>query len=148
MEQKRMMQVDPTTGEVLRDGYVAVLFPKRQNGFQNGGWFAMAQDALEVLTSLKRVEDFRVLMALLQRLDFNNLIQVSQADLARQLEMDRSQVNRAIKRLIELKAVLPGPRIGMLMSYRLNPSFGWKGSAKSHNEALRERMKAARVRVV
>lgn len=148
MDQKRLVQLDPTTGEVLQDGYVAVLFPKRHNGFQTGGWFAMAQDALAMLKTIKKVDDFRVLMALLERLDFNNLIQVSQAEVARELEMDPAQVNRAIKRLVKLDAVLPGPKVGTSMSYRLNPSFGWKGSAKSHTEALRDRMKAAGVRVV
>lgn len=148
MEQRRLRQVDPVTGEVLTDGYVAVVFPKHRNGFQQGGWFAMAQDPLEALSNIKRVEDFRVLFALLKRLDFNNLIQVSQAEVARELEMDRAQVNRAIKRLIMLGAVIAGPRIGTAMSYRLNPTFGWKGSAKGHSEALRARMKAAGVKVI
>lgn len=147
MDQRRLRQVDEQTGEILQDGYVAVVFPKRHNGFKTG-WFAMAQDAVRVLKDVKRVEDFRVLMAMLERLDFDNLIQVSQAEVAAELEMDRAQVNRAVKRLCELGAVLPGPRIGVSCSYRLNPAFGWKGSAKSHQEALQRRMKAAGVRLV
>lgn len=147
MAQRRVVQVDAGSGEVLEDGYVAVLFPKRRNGFI-GGWFAMAQDALGVLKSLRRVEDFRVLMALLQRLDFENLIHLSQREVARELELDPAQVNRAIKRLEDLGAILPGPKVGVGRTYRLNPSFGWKGSAKAHNAALRDRMKAAGVRVV
>ncbi|MFN9507334.1 MAG: hypothetical protein ACK57J_22725, partial [Rubrivivax sp.] len=58
-------------------------------------------------------------------------------------------VNRAIKRLVELSVLLEGPRIGVSRSYRLNPEFGWKGSAKGHVQALdtlrTERMKAARI---
>lgn len=147
MEARRLVQVDAGTGEVLEDGYVAVLFPKRRNGF-GGRWFAMAQDALKVLKDIKRVEDFRVLMAMLERLDFDNLIQVSQADVASELEMDRAQVNRAVKRLCDLGALVPGPRIGVSRSFRLNPTFGWKGSAKSHNDELQRRMRAAGVKVV
>lgn len=108
----------------------------------------MAQDALKVLKDIKRVEDFRVLMAMLERLDFDNLIQVSQADVASELEMDRAQVNRAVKRLCDLGALVPGPRIGVSRSFRLNPTFGWKGSAKSHNDELQRRMRAAGVKVV
>lgn len=147
MEPRRLVQVDAGTGEVLEDGYVAVLFPKRRNGF-GGRWFAMAQDALSVLKDLKRVEDFRVLMAMLERLDFENLIQVSQAEVADELEMDRAQVNRAVKRLCEVGALLPGPKIGLSRSFRLNPTFGWKGSAKGHNEALERRKRAAGLTVV
>ena len=65
----------------------------------------MAHDAASVLKQVKRVEDFRVLMALLEQLDYENLITTNQAEIARDLEMDRAQVNRAIKRLIEAGAV-------------------------------------------
>ena len=32
-------------------------------------------------------------------------------------------------------------KIGISRSYRLNPNFGWKGSAKGHREALHEHLK-------
>ena len=53
----------------------------------------MAHDAASVLKQVKRVEDFRVLMALLEQLDYENLITTNQAEIARDLEMDRAQVN-------------------------------------------------------
>ena len=37
--------------------------------------------------------------------------------------------------------VLEGVKIGISRSYRLNPNFGWKGSAKGHREALHEHLK-------
>ena len=49
--------------------------------------------------------------------------------------MNRHNVNRSIKKLIELGVVLEGVKIGVSRSYRLNPNFGWKGSAKGHREA-------------
>lgn len=145
--QRRLHQVDVNTGEVMEDGYVAVLFPKRENGFGRR-WFAMAQDALGSLMKLRRVEDFRTLMAMLKRLDYENLIQANQSEIARELEMDPAQVNRAVKRLVDLGALVEGPRIGVSRSYRLNPSFGWKGSARNHRQALQDRMRAAGVSVV
>ena len=52
--------------------------------------------------------DFKVLMKLLSVLDYENLIQVSQADIARELDMHRQHVQRSIKRLLELGIVLEG----------------------------------------
>ena len=96
----------------------------------------MAHDAASVLKQVKRVEDFRVLMALLEQLDYENLITTNQAEIARDLEMDRAQVNRAIKRLIEAGAVFEGPKVGISKTYRLNPEFGWRGSGRNHIAAL------------
>ncbi len=45
-----------------------------------------------------------------------------------------------------------GPKVGRSMTYRLNPNFGWKGSAKNHLKAidsgLKERMKERGMSVV
>lgn len=138
------------TGEVIGEGFVAYVVPKRKNGFREG-WVAMAQGALAIFKQMTNVDDFRVLMALLERLDFENLLVVSQAEIARDLEMHRQHVQRSIKRLIAMEALLEGPRIGINRSYRLNPHFGWKGSAKNHVIALHEererrrRMQAANI---
>ena len=102
----------------------------------------MAQNGAEILSqSNLSGNDFKVLMKLLSVLDYENLIQVSQADIARELDMHRQHVQRSIKRLLELGIVLEGVRIGISRSYRLNPNFGWKGSAKGHREALAEHLK-------
>ena len=45
--------------------------------------------------------------------------------------MNRHNVNRSIKKLIELGVVLEGVRIGISCSYRLNPNFGWKAQPKA-----------------
>ncbi|MFN9507337.1 MAG: winged helix-turn-helix transcriptional regulator, partial [Rubrivivax sp.] len=138
--QRRLGQVDLTTGEIHQDGFVALIVPKRRNGFQEG-WVAMAQvqafaklakrEARKVLGE----EGFGVLLGALSRLDYENLLVLNQAELARELEMSSPSVNRAIKRLVELSVLLEGPRIGVSRSYRLNPEFGWKGSAKGHVQA-------------
>ena len=89
--------------------------------------------------------DFKVLMKLLSVLDYENLIQVSQAEIARELNMHRQHVQRSIKRLLDLGIVLEGVKIGISRSYRLNPNFGWKGSAKGHREALTDHLEASEV---
>ena len=140
---KRLQQIDSETGEII-DGFVAYVVPKRKNGFGQG-WLAMAQNGAEILAqSNLSGNDFKVLMKLLSVLDYENLIQVSQADVAGELNMHRQHVQRSIKRLIDLGIVLEGVRIGISRSYRLNPNFGWKGSAKGHREALHEHLKVVK----
>ena len=140
---KRLQQIDSETGEII-DGFVAYVVPKRKNGFGQG-WLAMAQNGAEILAqSNLSGNDFKVLMKLLSVLDYENLIQVGQADIARELDMHRQHVQRSIKRLLDLGIVLEGVKIGISRSYRLNPNFGWKGSAKGHREALTDHLKLVR----
>ena len=95
----------------------------------------------DALMQFKRVEDYRVLFALLMRMDFENFINASQADIANELEMHRSSVNRAIKRLIAAEAVIEGPKVGINRTYRLNPNLGWKGSVGNHKKAVNDHMR-------
>ncbi|HQT75165.1 MAG TPA: hypothetical protein PLX84_14645 [Acidiphilium sp.] len=138
---------DAETGEVLDTAFTAILYPKRINGFSREGWFAMSQSALTVLKTFKSLDDFRVLVAMLERLDFNNLILVSQSEVARDLGIDKAQVNRAVKRLITIGALLEGPKVSGHRTYRLSPDFGWKGSAKTHHQALEDEAKKLKERM-
>ena len=139
---KMRQWVDLNTGEILDYSLVAVA-RRVPNGFAEG-WLAMSQGALDMLASSNlRGDDLRVLLALLGRLDFENLIQLEQADIADRLGMHRPHVNRSIKRLVALGCLLEGPKIGRSRTYRLNPNYGWKGSGKEHQKALRAHEKAA-----
>ena len=80
-------------------------------------------------------------MKLLSVLDYENLIQVSQADIARELDMHRQHVQRSIKRLIQLGIILEGVKIGISRSYRLNQALVGKAQLKGHREALHEHLK-------
>jgi hypothetical protein len=141
MAEKRIGSVDMDTGEILEYSLVAMQ-RKIPNGFA-GGWLAMAQSALDLLAeSDLRGDDLRVLLSLLGRLDFENLIQIEQTAIAERLTMQRSNVARSIKRLIATGCLLEGPKIGRSRTYKLNPAYGWKGSGKSHQQALRTADKA------
>ncbi len=134
--------IDVDTGEVVAYSLVAV--PKKLHNAFSGGWLAMAQDAMiRMAKEIKSLDDFRVLHALLGRLDFENLIQVPQVEIANQLDMKRPNVSRSIKRLLGLGILLQGPKIGTSRTYRLNPNYGWKGSSKNHHKALRIQERAA-----
>lgn len=142
MAQKRSTLVDGDTGEILDYSLIAMQ-RKIPNGFREG-WIAMAQGALMTLaTSIKHLDDYRVLMMLLALLDFENMTNVSQVELAEKLGMHKQQVNRSIKRLIEVGCLLEGPTVRRSRTYRLNPNYGWKGSGKEHHKALRAHEKAA-----
>ena len=106
----------------------------------------MAQEAMMMLAQSNLTgNDMKVMWAMLARLDYENLIQVNQAEVAEQVGMNRHNVNRSIKKLIELGVILEGVKIGISRSYRLNPNFGWKGSAKGHRQALHEHLKIVKV---
>jgi len=136
MRKEQKLVVDRQTGEIESEYFLVAM--KRHNGFQRGGWVAMSQNALDAIAEIDRLEDMRVLMKLLAKLDFDNYIQVPQIELAEALNMKRSNVSAAIKRLIDRGIILKGPKIGRSNTYRLNPQYGWKGSAKSHQRALQE----------
>ena len=94
----------------------------------------MAQDAMMMLAQSNLTgNDMKVMWAMLARLDYENLIQVNHRG-GRRNRHEPPHVNRSIKKLIEMGLVLEGVKIGISRSYRLNPNFGWKGSAKGHRE--------------
>lgn len=137
---KKIGFVDQETGEWY-SSYVAVIQPKRRNGFE-GGWAAMGQGAMKFIPVNYRnqlgVEGLSVFMCLLSEMDAENYIQVSQSELGRDLSMTRHNVNRAIKKLVNFKIIFEGPKVGHSRTYRLNPHVAWKGSAANHKKALKE----------
>lgn len=147
MTRKTFDQVDRETGEVM-GGFVAYVAPKRVNGFGQE-WIAMSQSAMmQLAKSDLSAGDMKVFFSMVSILDFENLLVVNQADMGRELGIHRHHVNRSIKRLIDMEVLLEGPRIGVSRSYRLNPQFGWKGSAKNHHKALNERVKASGLKLI
>lgn len=149
MAQMMVGQVDLLTGEMLDGAALAVIYPKRKNGFSSTGWVAVSQNPmLELARADLGGEASRVLFFVLAKLDFENWINLNQTDAAQEMGLQRQNFVRGLRKLIELGVVLPGPKVGRNATYRLNPSFGWKGSAKGHNEALAERMKARGLSVV
>lgn len=131
---RKVTQVDLETGEDL-GGFVAVIRPKQKSAFERH--FTMNQAALEILAKTLTGEQFKVLLILLASLDYENFIQVAQADIAEKLSMQKTNVSRGVKSLIEIGVILEGPKIGRSRSYRLNPQFGWKGTVSNHRKALK-----------
>ena len=101
----------------------------------------MAQESMMMLAQSNLTgNDMKVMWAMLARLDYENLIQVNQAEVAEQVGMNRHNVNRSIKKLIELGVVLEGVKIGVSRSYRLNLTSVGKVQLRDI-EALHEHLK-------
>lgn len=139
MSQKRLGQVDLNTGEVLEEGFIAYIAPKRQNAF--GNWIAMAQEMFMNIANLGlNNTDHRVYMALLSQLDFENLLVVNQSQLAEALGIQRQNFSKSVQRLLKEGIILQGPKIGVSRSFRLNPTYGWKGTASNHKKAVKSHL--------
>jgi DNA-binding transcriptional ArsR family regulator len=133
MKRRRIASVDQDTGEVL-DG-VVVYCGVKQNPYSTG-WIMNSQEALELLATDKDLtgENYRVLLLLLSRLDFENWIQITQNEIVEKLDMKKQNVSRAILLLEEKGIILRGPKIGRSYAFRLNPYYGWKGKVKNLND--------------
>ncbi len=144
MEQKsskrirKLIQVDVETGEVIERGAL-VSFPNRTiNGYLR--WMAMNQDVLFNVANTNNGlngEDYRTLFAMLGCLEFDNFILVNQTELAKKIGMLRPNLARSIKKLVKEGILIKGARLGPCRSYKLDPMFGWKGSAKNHLKAIK-----------
>jgi biotin operon repressor len=133
MGQRKLAQIDGTTGEVM-DGIVAFIPNKTRNGF-GAGWVALGMNAAECLARTDMAgSDYRLLFLLLSRLDFENYIGMNQSELGRQLGMHKVTVSRSLKRLVDEGIVLV--RDESPKGYRMNPHFAWRGSARQHLKAL------------
>ena len=71
-------------------------------------------------------------VAMLARLDYENLIQVNQAEVSEQVGMNRHNVNRSIKKLIELGVILEGVKKSALAALTgLTLTSGGKAQPKA-----------------
>ena len=101
---RHMQQIDHQTGGSRRAfcglccSQSAKTVSERMDG--NG-----SQEAMMLAQSNLTGNDMKVMWAMLARLDYENLIQVNQAEVSEQVGMNRHNVNRSIKKLIELGVI-------------------------------------------
>ncbi|MGU7823758.1 hypothetical protein [Escherichia coli] len=75
--------------------------------------------------------------AVVPDLDYENFIQIAQADIAETLGMQKTNVSRAVRALLDVGVIFEGPKVGRSKTYRLNEQFGWKGTVTNHKKALK-----------
>lgn len=96
-------------------------------GFQDA-FIALAKDR-EITMDSRRVLDY-----LMGNLGFENYIAIPQRQIAEALNMQKANVSRAIKLLVNKQILIEGPKLGRTHTYRLSNTYGWKGSVKNLNK--------------
>lgn len=117
---------------------MALILRRGRNGFGKR-WFAMAQDPIITLAKSRKElggEGLAVFLFMCGNMDYENHIAISQAEIGSNLGMVKQNVSRALRRLVALGALEEGRKYGNMKSYRLSPSFGWKGKGYNHIKAL------------
>ena len=71
----------------------------------------MNQDALRILAK-ELTGSNSVLMLMLADLDYENFIQIAQADIAETLGMQKTNVSRAVRALLDVGVIFEGPKVG------------------------------------
>ncbi|MGB5635781.1 MAG: replication/maintenance protein RepL [Waterburya sp.] len=129
--------VDKYTGEEF--GFPVIVGRKRNP--YGKGWVMNSQEALEIVAKDKDIkgETYRVLFFICARLDFENWVQISITEIAKELGMHQPDVSKAMKVLEEKEIILRGPKVGRSYAFMLNPEFGWKGKVKNLDEYRKER---------
>ena len=135
---RKIVSLDQDTGEILNGALVYCGVKKNP---YSKGWIMNSQEALELLATDRELtgENYRVLLFLLSRLDFENWIQVTQSEIKEKLHMKKQNVSRAISLLEKKEIILKGPKVGRSYAFRLNPYFGWKGDVKNLNDYRKKR---------
>lgn len=135
--QRSIDQIDRTTGEVLSEGAL-VWVPNRTPHPYGNRWMAMTLDGLDKLTATPGIgmREMRIFAVLLKRLDHENFILVPQVEIVKATGFHASHVSSSMKRLVEVGALITGPKVGRSQTYRLSPEIGWKGSKRNLRTAL------------
>lgn len=133
--------LDRETGEILDQSRGTFVFVPSKIKLKEG-WFMAFQDAFESLAKDRDLwgQPTAVLHYLMSKLSFENYVALEQKEVSVGLEMDKSDVSRAFKTLVDKGIIEKGPRIGKSWSYKLNPFYGWKGRVKNLKEERKKRL--------
>lgn len=132
-----MTAVDHATGQTVELQARRIKFPHPYGE----AWFQQSQSAWAEVAADRQVTlvAYRVLVTLLSALDFKNFILVSQSSLSKTLDLDPSQVSRAMRLLVAKGWIYPGEKVGTMNSYRLNERFAFKGDPRDFRALEQER---------
>ena len=130
-------QIDSDTGEVISEG-VLVFQPRRSPHPYGTDWAAVTMSGILklVMTPGIGITEVKVFCKMFERLDYENYIQITQADVARDTGIAKPHVSTAIKKLVAAGALIVGPKVGKLQTYRLDPRIAWKGGKNHLRKAL------------
>ena len=126
----KIASLDLNTGEIMDDGIMVYVKGKVR---WHEGFFMGIQDAFIRMSGDREMtaDMLRVWMNLLGRLGFENWIVIPQKEVAESVGMQRSNVSRAINKLVAKGLLIKGPKIGRSSSYKINSHYAWKGTIKN-----------------
>lgn len=113
-------------------------------------WLTLWQDASEIGVSIMEQAEsdvltkteYRVRDWLLGTIGIGNFCYVNQSEMARRLNIERATASRAIKKLIDLNILIPGPKSGKNNTYQISPAFCFFGKltdgVKARNDIIRQ----------
>jgi biotin operon repressor len=78
--------------------------------------------------------DYRVFLAMLVCVDYDNLIDVSQASIADELKIHQADVGKSIRKFCDKGYLEIFATRGRQNVYKLNPLVGFKGRAKNYRK--------------
>ena len=112
------------TGEITQ----YLITPAKKKKVAKGDWALMFLEGAREIAKLKlKGESLRVYMILLSKLDYENWLRFRQKDIAEELDMQKQHVSRAIKELTDNGILVRGPKVSNAYTYRLDPSFAFRG---------------------
>lgn len=135
--------VNINTGEILGPAgtYRKMYKSDEFSGIYNKGWsvmssapyIALAKDKDLTLTSIN------ILHYMLGTIGYGNIVTVTQKDIVEALGIAQGHVSKSIKLLVEKEILLKYKKVGNGWTYRLNPTYGYRGSAslKGEGEKIR-----------
>jgi len=132
----KIYTVNKKTGE-RKDGYfVYVAYPKPK--ITGNRWIMTFQDSLITIAKDKEFTGpaKTVLFFLMGNLEFENYIHIKQVDVAKELEMHKTDVSKAMKLLVN-KGIIMKVKEGATSGYKLNPHYGWKGKVVNRDKEIK-----------
>ncbi len=81
--------------------------------------------------------DFRVLLAIIANLDYDNIINISQKQLGIELNLKRQEVTKSIGKLVSKGYLQITGQIGRQNIYQFNPHIVFRSRAKNYKELCR-----------
>jgi hypothetical protein len=132
-----LITYDSETGEIVSTPYVKA---KRGPHPYKEGMVQMSQNAAVSLANERLGEEaYRVFFYLYGVLDYHNLLLIDLQEVGDRLGMKRTNVSRAVSKLVDRHILLRGPKVGRSFTYRINPNYAYKGSVVALKKDLAQR---------
>jgi hypothetical protein len=129
---------------------------EKQRKYSGRAWFYVHQDVTTGVSLMEQAEfekpltqtEYRVRDMLLGSMGLGNWAIVNQSEIARRIRVQRADVSRAIKTLIERGIVIQGEKMGRNIQYMISPAFCFKGSMDEGQKLLRKSEKQHKAKVI